>query len=293
MLTQNASAIFLPEETAETTTYLFNSGSCKYDTEMSRQLAVKQAIRTMRTRFQDPLTLSEIADSAQLSAFHFNRIFRNIVGVPPSVYLAALRIEQAKKLLLRTTLSVTSICFDVGYNSLGTFTTRFTQFVGANPTHLRRLCQDKELSTFFRDWEHLKNNLGVLQCSREKSAIRGYIDVSQPFDGLIFVGAFRDPIPQGTPIGCTILAGSGDYAITTLPQGKYYLFAAAFQRSDDFIQMLEGSASQRYADQHPISIYQEDIQNTVYIKLLPMSWTDPPILTALPLLLMLRLRQYS
>ncbi|WP_201376180.1 helix-turn-helix domain-containing protein, partial [Ktedonobacter robiniae] len=126
--------------------YLYESGCRKSSTEVLRYQAIEQAILMMRQRFSDPLTLPEIAHSAQLSQFHFNRIFRSMTGVPPSVYLAAIRLQQAKRLLLTTDLSVTDICFDVGYTSLGTFTTRFTQFVGLTPTNLRRFAQDAMMS---------------------------------------------------------------------------------------------------------------------------------------------------
>lgn len=281
--------LFPYEKAVEATPHLFNSGSRKLDTERSRHLAVKQAISMMRAHFQDPLTLPEIAGSVQLSPFHFNRIFRSITGIPPSVYLAALRIEQAKKLLLRTRLSVTSICFDVGYNSLGTFTTRFTQFVGVNPTQLRQLCQDEELHAFFRNWECLKDSLDALCHHERNGTIEGYMHVPQPFDGLIFIGVFNDPIPQGTPISCTVLAGPGHYAISSLPPGKYYLFATALQHSEDFVQMLESGSSLRCANQHPVSIQKEGVQRPIDLTLSPMSWTDAPILIALPLLLRTRL----
>lgn len=289
----SVSALFPYEKAIEVTPHLFNSGSRKLDTERSRHFAVKQAISMMRAHFQDPLTLSEIADSAQLSPFHFNRIFRSITGIPPSVYLAALRIEQAKKLLLRTRLSVTSVCFDVGYNSLGTFTTRFTQFVGTNPTQLRQLCQDKELHAFFHNWERLKDNLDTFQHDEGHGTLEGYVHVPQPFDGLIFIGVFNDPIPQGAPVSCTVLAEPGHYIMPAPPQGKYYLFATALQRSEDFVQMLEAGSSLRCANQHPVSIQKEGMQRSIDLALSPMSWTDAPILIALPLLLRSRLKQYA
>lgn len=289
-LTISASSVLSFERNAEATPHMFNSGSRKLDTEQSRHLAVKQAISLMRTHFHEPLTLADIASSVQLSPFHFNRIFRSITGIPPSVYLAALRIEKAKKLLLRTRLSVTSICFDVGYNSLGTFTTRFTQFVGTNPTHLRQICQDREIQSFFRNWESLKKGLCTLKHCVERHAIEGYVSVPQAFDGLIFIGAFGSPIPQGKPVSCTVLAGPGRYVIPPLPQGDHYLFAAALQRSEDITQLLEAGSSLRCANQYPISIQKDQMQRSVNLVLSPMSWTDAPILIALPLLLHSRLQ---
>src|ERR1019366_7771815 len=94
------------------------------------QVAVERAIQTMHERLCDPLSLDDMADIACLSPYYFSRVFHQIVGVPPCEFLATLRINRAKHLLLTTSLSVTAICFEVGYVSRGSFTTRFTQQVG-------------------------------------------------------------------------------------------------------------------------------------------------------------------
>ncbi len=247
----------------------------------------------MRSHLQYPLTLQEIADAAQLSPFHFHRVFRSITGVPPCVYLAALRIEQAKNLLLKTDLSVTSICFDVGYNSLGTFTTRFTQFVGATPTQFREISQDKALHSFLQDWDLLKNSLVQIGQCPEKSTIEGKITVSHPFEGLIFIGVFPDPIPQGPPVSCTVVAEPGNYALTSIPKGKYYLFAATLPRSDDGIGMLEARSSLRYTTPHSLTLQHEGTRMSLDLTLKPTYWTDAPLLIALPWLLVAQVAKYS
>jgi AraC family transcriptional regulator len=275
------------EQAVELSSHLFNSGSRKEDTELSRHQAVRESIAMMRSHFQAPLTLQDIAKSVQLSPFHFNRIFRSITGTPPSVYLAALRIEQAKKLLLRTNLSVTCVCFDVGYNSLGTFTTRFTQFVGVNPTRLRQMSRDESVLAFFQNWDYLRNNLSTFTHPLARGTIKGSITVSQPFfDGLIFIGIFTNPIPQGQPISCTVLAEPGNFALPSLPEGKYYLFAMALPKSADFISMLEAGSSLRCSRQYQVSFECGRTHESIDLILNPMHWTDAPILLAVPLLLL-------
>jgi len=272
--------------------HLFHSGSHKVETEQARHYAVKQAIAMMRCNYHNPLTLETIASSVQLSPFHFNRIFRSITGVPPSVYLAALRIDQAKKMLLRSEHKVTSICFDVGYNSLGTFTTRFTQLVGTTPTQLRRISQDKNLSSFFQDWGHLKSILNVFRHQPEKGTIEGNISISQSFDGLIFIGLFQDPIPQGNPISSTVLTEPGYYCLPSVPAGKYYLFAAALQRSEDFRGMFESGTYLHCTRQPIISMLHENAYKSVNLQLDTKIWTDVPILLALPWLLISKLADH-
>src|SRR3954469_23767561 len=90
---------------------LLDSGCRRSHTTVMRHQAFQRAISTMQERYMDHLTLPEIAESAQLSPFHFDRVFRSMIGISPSVFLAAIRMKEAKKLLLMTKHSVTSICF--------------------------------------------------------------------------------------------------------------------------------------------------------------------------------------
>ena len=69
---------------------------------------------------------------------HLSRQFRLAYGEPPYAYLMTRRIERAMALLRRGDLSVTEVCFAVGYGSLGTFSTRFTELVGVPPSTYRR-----------------------------------------------------------------------------------------------------------------------------------------------------------
>src|ERR1043166_9194315 len=107
----------------------------------SHHEAVERVIRIMHDRLDEPLTLQEMSKIAYISPFHFNRIFRHVTGIPPNQFLYALRLETAKRLLLTTDTSVTDVCFDVGYNSLGTFIRRFTGLVGLSPSRFRSLAR--------------------------------------------------------------------------------------------------------------------------------------------------------
>lgn len=73
-----------------------------------------------------------------MSAGHLSREFRRAYGESPYGYLMTRRIERAMALLRRGDLSVTEVCFAVGCSSLGTFSTRFTELVGAPPSVYRR-----------------------------------------------------------------------------------------------------------------------------------------------------------
>ncbi len=99
---------------------------------------IERVIRDMKLHLGDPITVDDMARSARLSKFHFSRVFRRVTGVSPGRYLSALRLNEAKRLLIETSLNVTDISHRVGYTSVGTFTTRFTNSVGVSPTAFRR-----------------------------------------------------------------------------------------------------------------------------------------------------------
>ena len=85
-----------------------------------------------------PLNLAEISKEACLSPYHFLRLFRDAFDTTPHQYLIHRRIEKAKELLRVRTLSVTDICFEVGFESLGSFSSLFRKCVGDAPINYRR-----------------------------------------------------------------------------------------------------------------------------------------------------------
>jgi len=91
-------------------------------------------------RYADPLNVDDLARAAGLSRAHFSREFRRAFGEPPHVYLLTRRLERAAALLRTTDRSVTDVCLSVGLQSLGSFTTSFTNTYGMSPTaHRDRL----------------------------------------------------------------------------------------------------------------------------------------------------------
>src|SRR5580692_3861403 len=93
---------------------------------------------TMDREFAQPLDVAALARVAHVSPAHFSRQFRSTFGETPHRYLQRRRVERAMELLRETDHPVTGICFDVGFNSLGTFTRTFGAIVGEPPTAYRR-----------------------------------------------------------------------------------------------------------------------------------------------------------
>jgi AraC-like DNA-binding protein len=88
-------------------------------------------------RFFEPLGVDDMARAAGLSRAHFSREFRRAFGESPHAYLLTRRLERAAALLRTTDRSVADICFSVGLQSVGSFTTSFTRIFGVSPTAYR------------------------------------------------------------------------------------------------------------------------------------------------------------
>jgi len=85
-------------------------------------------------RYFETVDVGDLARAAGLSPAHFSREFRRAFGVTPHAYLLTRRLERAATLLRMTDHSVADICFSVGLQSVGSFTTSFTRTFGRSPT---------------------------------------------------------------------------------------------------------------------------------------------------------------
>jgi AraC-like DNA-binding protein len=92
----------------------------------------------MRHAYGHPINLQDISARANLSPYHFLRIHKLTYGETPHEFLTRLRIERAKTLLAKGSHNVTEACFEVGFSSLGSFSTLFNQRVGLSPSEYRR-----------------------------------------------------------------------------------------------------------------------------------------------------------
>ncbi len=243
--------------------------------------AVERVIQTMHTHLQELLTLEDLASVAYLSPFHFNRIFRRLIGIPPGEFLSALRFQAARRLLLTTSLSVTDICFEVGYSSIGSFTSRFTRLVGLSPRLLRQRAH-----AFEPPLAKLAE-LSPMEFSRipGKNALLGRISAPTTFLGTIYVGLFAGPIPQGAPVRCSRLSSSGSYLLTGIPDGVYHLRAAAFPVTMDLHSaLLPGEKMLLGNNASPLLIHHGHVAGDPDLVLHPPRLTDPPLVMGLPLL---------
>ncbi len=96
------------------------------------------------TSWHLPLSLEQISQHAGFSRHHFLRAFRRTFGITPHQYLTRRRIEKAQYLLAYSDMSVTDICYEVGFQSLGSFSALFRRYTGCSPlTHRARMVAKK------------------------------------------------------------------------------------------------------------------------------------------------------
>ncbi|RCS24216.1 AraC family transcriptional regulator [Phyllobacterium salinisoli] len=104
--------------------------------------AQRRCLELMRARLSEDISLDELAAEARLSPFHFARMFKQSVGLPPRVYLTRLRMEKACELLETTDLPVTEIAQEVGYSSNQVLARVFVKHQRMSPTDYRRAMRD-------------------------------------------------------------------------------------------------------------------------------------------------------
>jgi AraC-like DNA-binding protein len=176
---------------------------------------ISQVIEIMHRNYGSALTMRDLAEFAALSPYHFTRKFHRAVGVPPISFLTAVRIAQAKRLLLSTSLTVSAITNEVGYSSVGTFTRRFAEYVGMSPARYR----SSPAAVVTRPGP---------PAGCEACTIRGVVDSVPGYPiHLLAVGVFDGPLAQGPPRQLCTMSGPGPWQLDGIASGTYYLIAAA------------------------------------------------------------------
>jgi AraC family transcriptional regulator len=236
--------------------------------------AVERAIKFICDRYDEPLSLSDAANSAILSRFHFSRVFKDATGVTPGRFLSAVRIYEAKRMLLNTEMNVTEIAFAVGYNSLGSFSNHFADSVGISPGRFRRMAQDRRFK--------------IPRPRQEFSAqgtVAGHVAFPRGYGhGQVYVGAFDTPIVQRQPGAAVSIGGHpgaepSRFRLTGVPEGTWFVNAVAVADNTEpepwtRRTLLVGRAG-------PVTV-SDDAVVSVRIELHAKLPTDLPILRVLP-----------
>jgi hypothetical protein len=191
-------------------------------------------------------------------------------GTSPRRFLSAVRLHKAKNLLLETSTTVTNISYDVGYNSLGSFISRFTKSVGISPARYRTLSQSgiPVVSTPSpRDPRRRESVHGSLRLPRTDVPIR------------VYVGAFESMIAQGRPIACDILDTPRAYRLAGVPDGEWFIRAIAVATSN--IDPRPWHRQPLFVSrQTPVTV--SGAPAVVHVDMRPVCPVDLPVLLALP-----------
>lgn len=185
---------------------MFESGARSATIE-ERSHAVERAVEVIRTQYDRDLTLVRLGAAALLSPFHFSRVFAEVCGISPGRFLSTVRMAAAKRLLASTELPVTTICYRVGYQSVGTFSTQFCRLVGLPPSKFRiwfRRAADVGLAALLSD-----PPAGPSACGISGSLILE--EGAAP--KVAFLASFPSWSAQGAPLDCTCVEAPGSFLL--------------------------------------------------------------------------------
>ena len=254
--------------------------SCReFRTDSPHIEAVKRAVRRMRDRLGETQSLSDHAQAALLSPFHFHRVFTGVTAATPARFLAALRIVEAEHLLIGSSLTVSDIAAQVGYSSLGTFTTQFTRLVGESPrrfrVHVDRI-GDKQVS------ETVAPLIGRKTASASRPPLQVAITGGPQTGGLVFVGLFPCGIPQTKPVDCVVATAPAVVGFGGVPDGEYHVLAVAFDPTTTIRDAILDDSQSVGSSLHPIQVNGGRTQRTISLRMHQPRLVDPPVVLAVP-----------
>ena len=241
--------------------------------------SVERVIRHMKAHLDEPLDLDQLARIAAISKFHLVRVFDELTGTTPGHFLSCLRMQRAKELMLTSDTSITAICMEVGYSSLGSFSTTFGALVGVSPQEFRTLPKRLNPLQFAQAVWHF---LASAQPAAEPP-LSGIVEGPAKPRGFTFVGAFTEGVPQGVPFSGTVLLKPGAFCIQRPELPEFHLLAAFIPLTAELTTIVCTLPVGLVASQR--------VQNTTlgeggrpHLRLRPLRLTDPPIVLALPAL---------
>jgi AraC-like DNA-binding protein len=237
--------------------------------------AVEHVIEKVAGRLEERLSLEELASLVFFSPYHFHRIFRQVTGVPPGRFFAALRIEAAKQLLLASDLSIAEVGLEVGYRSNGTFGSQFARLVGLSP---RR----------FRDLARASGSLGAQAAvleplpspPRATLAVTGRLELEDAGrTRTAAVGLFPTPLAEGRPAASALAAAPGRFELRTDRAGSFYVLAVTIDPAARRRRLLLHGADMRVAwSPDPVRLRPGAPPRGLDLVLRPRRLVDPPIL---------------
>lgn len=180
--------------------------------------------------------------------------------------------------------SVRDIGFAIGQQSLGTFTTRFTERIGTSPASFRHSVRGAEHDIrILKKLEQWPSN--HLLASNQNANITGTVETTEPFEGFVLIGLFPKPMPEGMPLHGTLIPSGGDFCISGVKPGTYYLMATSVSWEMHAMDFLLPHKTLRTRFKTPIIVDSHSSIPHQKVTLYPPRLDDPPILISLPFLM--------
>lgn len=249
------------------------------DTVEAHQASVERAVRRIKEHLAEPLDLDQLAEVAAMSKFHFVRVFEKVTGTTPHHFLSCLRMQRAKELLLTSTLSITEVCMEVGYSSLGSFSSTFRELVGLAPQEFRDTPKKLDAMQF------TKAIFGFVAARYKVRGPQLEGEVTGPARprGFIFVGTFNKGVPQGIPYSGTVLLTRGTFRVKRPMDREFYLMAVLVPFTAD-LKAIVATLPVGLVASLRVQNAEVDAGQKPRLRLRPIRPTDPPIVLALPAL---------
>jgi AraC family transcriptional regulator len=174
-----------------------------------------------------PLSLGDIAAFVRYSKFHYARKFRREAGCSPGRFLCTVRMVRSKQLLSTSRATVSDVASSVGYRSLGTFTTRFTDVVGLTPSQYRRSSR-ADLTLF-----DLVVPSGIHDFSPRGCVTGRLIGTPRNRGTRTHVSVFSSTRPLMPPIAARFVDTEEGFSFGGLPPGTWLMRAIAVDRGSE------------------------------------------------------------
>lgn len=232
---------------------------------LDQSAAVIRTINYMRSHCDESISLYELSKIACISRFHFIRVFKKYTGITPSKFHSLVRFSEAMNQIITTKKNISTICHDVGFESVGTFTNEFTKLTGISPEKIR----------------NRKNNpiKPQIESSYVVDSIYIHVDIAcaTKLTGInIYTGLFKTEIPSGIPEFCSVSECNSVISINVTKCGLYFMYSCAFIPDSGIFVGINDS---------PIRI--ENLTTDIFlgtISLRPYNSEDLPILVVDPFL---------
>ena len=252
------------------------------DTVEAYRQAVERVIAHMKANLAEPPDLDQLARIAAISKFHLVRVFGELTGTTPVHFLSCLRMQRAKELVLTSAASITDICLEVGYSSLGSFSQTFRELVGVSPQEFRALPKRLDARLFAGAvWRYLTTHAGRASAGPQ---LEGVVEGPGEPRGFTFVGTFTKGVPQGVPFSGTVMLKPGTFRIRRPEIPEFHLMAVLVPLAADLNAIVANLPVGLVAS---LRLKSPDAGGPTRprLTLRPLRPTDPPIVIALPALL--------